>query len=263
MTGLQDYYQPARSDGKFSGSLSRTCLQSNNTKFIDILIGTLLFRISVISSLTGTVMSHDETEVSPLFCDLSSAIRLTQTQAYCNHAFQTFNWEGMMRAVESSDELSQTTIEEQGSIRDRQVALLGQTYRVCPESQKLPLIWMLADIFSPTASGLTPYSSPGVTMVETSNPSLPSPAHSEPARTTDHVVALHRYTSALHERGQRENKKLVRIEEQTITLDPPLFRVTVQYGNITCSGNARTKKEAAHLGAKEICHQLNEAISVV
>lgn len=146
MTGLQDYYQPPGSD--------------------DILIGTLLFRILMISTLTGTVISHDETE------------------AYCNRAFQTFNWKGMMRSVESSDEFSQTTMEDKNIVRDHGVALLEQTYRVCPESQRFQLIWMLADKFSPTASGLTRYSSPGVTMVETSNPSLPSIGHSEPGRSS-------------------------------------------------------------------------------
>ncbi|KAJ5496811.1 hypothetical protein N7463_008798 [Penicillium fimorum] len=221
MAGLQTHHQPTDPN--------------------DILIGTILFRASVMSSLIGTGMSRDETE------------------AHCNHAFQNFNWRGLMGSTESSGGVPQTAIEE-GSARDHGIALLGQTYRVCPERQRFSIIWILADAFSHTAAGLTRHSSHGMMMGEASNSSLPSTGHSISGGTIDHIVALHRYTSVLHERGQRENKTLARIEERAITLYPPWFMVTLRYGNITCSGNARTKKEAAHLAAKEICHQLNEAI---
>ncbi|KAJ5606843.1 hypothetical protein N7537_003462 [Penicillium hordei] len=180
-----------------------------------------------------------------------------ETEDYCNHAFQTFNWTGIKGSLEIAED-SQTAIGEESSARDLVVALLGQTYRLCPEPQRLPLLWNLADIFSPISPGTAHRGSHVMTSVETSSP--PSPGHSQPGRTTAHAVALHRYTAALHERGQRENKRLQRIEEQIITLNPPLFKVIVQYGNVTCSGRARTKKEAAHLGAKEICRQLNETI---
>ncbi|KAJ5384790.1 hypothetical protein N7517_002701 [Penicillium concentricum] len=225
MASRRDNSQPTSSEGKSNDHLSPICIQTNATWFIDLLIGTLLFQISVISSLASSEMSRKETEVSPL--------------------------------VQSS--LAGVIGEESGA-RNLIVALLGQTYRLCPEPERLPLLWNLADIFSPIAPGNAHRGSHVMTSVETSLSRPPSPGHSQPGRTTAHAVALHRYTSALHERGQRESKRLERIEEQTITLDPPLFKVIVQYGNVTCSGMARTKKEAAHLGAKEICRQLNETI---
>lgn len=167
------------------------------------------------------------------------------------------------RSLKIVKDTPRTAIGEDSSARNLVVALLGQTYRLCPEPQRLPLLWNLADIFSPFATGQAHRRSHGMTSVEMSLSSSSSPGPSQPGGNSSHAVALHRYTSALHERGQRENKSLQRIDEQTITLDPPLFMVIVQYRNLTCSGRARTKKEAAHLGAKEICRQLNEDLSLV
>ncbi|KAJ5876393.1 uncharacterized protein N7529_001977 [Penicillium soppii] len=67
MASLQDHSQPTSSEGKSNGHLSPICIQTNVTWFIDLLIGTLLFQISVISSLASSEMSRKETEVSPLF----------------------------------------------------------------------------------------------------------------------------------------------------------------------------------------------------
>ncbi|KAJ5429982.1 hypothetical protein N7491_006998 [Penicillium cf. griseofulvum] len=134
-----------------------------------------------------------------------------------------FDWTRMKGSLKIAED-PQTAIGEESSARDLVVARIGQAYKLCPEPQRLPLLWNLADIFSPIAPGEAHRGSHVMTRVETSSSSSPSPGHSQPERTTARAVALHRYTSALHERGQRENKRPQRIEEQTITLDPPFSR---------------------------------------
>ncbi|KAJ6002678.1 hypothetical protein N7451_005225 [Penicillium sp. IBT 35674x] len=219
MASLQDYHQPSGPD--------------------DRLIGTLVCRLSVISSLVGSGTSRNEAEV------------------YFDNAFQTIDWNRMMTSLEIAKGPPPAAIEEANDARDQVVTLIGHTYRVCPESQRLALLRGLADMFSSAAPGHSCRDNEEISITETPQSSASSPAHSELSQNNDHAVAIHRYTSLLHERAQRENKRLQRVEE-AITIDPPLFRVTVQYGDITCSGEARTKKEAAHLAARAICSQLNE-----
>ncbi|KAJ5559891.1 hypothetical protein N7513_002290 [Penicillium frequentans] len=205
----------------------------------DRLIGMLVCRLSITSSLVGSGTSRNEAEV------------------YFDNAFQTIDWNGMMTSLEIAEDSPRAATEQANDARDQVVTLIGQTYRDCPESQRLALLRGLADIFSSAAPTQALGDNEEILFTETPQSSPPSLAHSEPSQDNDHAVAIHRYTSLLHERAQKENRRLQKVEE-AITIDPPLFRVTVQYGNITCSGEARTKKEAAHLAARAICGQLNE-----
>ncbi|KAJ5644784.1 hypothetical protein N7507_010795 [Penicillium longicatenatum] len=206
----------------------------------DLLIGMLVCRLSVMSSLIGSGTSRKEAEI------------------YLDNAFQAPSWNTIMASLGIAENPPRETIEEANEARDQVVTLVGRSYRNCPESQRLALLWGLADIFSSAAPGQVRGGSEEISVGETPLSSSSSLAHSEPRQNNDHAVAIHRYTSILHERAQRENKKVQRIEEETLTTDPPSFKVTVQYGDITCSGEARTKKEAAHLAARAICGQLNE-----
>lgn len=164
-----------------------------------------------------------------------------------------------MTSLNIAEGSHRATIEQATDARDQVVTLIGQTYKVCPESRRLALLRGLADIFSSPAPGQDRGDNEEILSTETPQSSPSSLAHSEPSQDNDHAVAIHRYTSLLHERAQRENRRVQKFEE-AITVDPPLFRVTVQYGDITCSGEARTKKEAAHLAARTICGQLNETV---
>lgn len=131
--------------------------------------------------------------------------------------------------------------------RDYVVSLIGQAYRCSPESQRLPLLQALTDIFSPSTS---------------SAPTVPTQtqANVEQQQDSDDNVPLHRYTSILHERAQRENKSFQRIAEECVKFNPPWFKTTIKYGDLTCSGQARNKREAGHLAAKEIFKQLKETL---
>lgn len=180
------------------------------------------------------------------------------TQAHIHHSFQQFNWNGILGPLGIGADSSLTTTRANNGDQDQVVTLIGRTYRVCPESQKPALLWALADIFSPAAPTQTRQHSQDILNPETPLSGPSSLVHPETMQNNDHAVALHRYTSMLHDRSQREKKIFQRIEEEAITIEPPLFRVTVQYGDVVCSREARTKKEAAHLAAKAICGQLNE-----
>lgn len=63
------------------------------------------------------------------------------------------------------------------------------------------------------------------------------------------------YTQALFKEGQKSNTRPYRAYE-TISLSPPLFSATIQFGGMTSVREARTKKEASHLAAKNICKKL-------
>ncbi|KAJ5814098.1 uncharacterized protein N7503_000848 [Penicillium pulvis] len=176
---------------------------NQHTEPDDHLIGMLVCRLSVISSLVGSGKSRNEAEV------------------YFENAFQTINWNGMMTSLEVAEGPPRATIEEANDARDQVVTLIGQTYRACPESRRLALLRGLADIFSSAASGQARRENEEILITETPQSSASSPAHSEPSQDNDHSVAIHRYTCLLHERAQRENKRLQKIEE-AITIDPPL-----------------------------------------
>ncbi|KAJ5335709.1 uncharacterized protein N7506_005645 [Penicillium brevicompactum] len=60
------------------------------------------------------------------------AARLT----YCKDAFQTFNWTETKTSAKIAKDAPRTAIGEDGSARNLVVALLGQTYTLCPEPQR-------------------------------------------------------------------------------------------------------------------------------
>lgn len=177
-------------------------------------------------------------------------------QASFNHAFQNFDWNGMMHSLEVAEGHPIKPIRNATSVQDQVVALMGHTYRVCPAAEQLALLWSLAGIFSPAVPERASCGSGGPSTMETSVSSCPNQLYSGPNRNTKHAVELFQYTCMLSQMAQKENKAFQRTKEDTITLVPPLFRVTVQYGDISCCGSARTKKEAAHLAAKGIYSQL-------
>lgn len=177
-------------------------------------------------------------------------------QASFNYAFQNFDWSGMMHALEVAEGHPIKSIRDGVSVQDQVVALIGHTYRVCPEAEQLALLWSLADNFSPAGPERASCGSSGPSSMETSVSSSLNQLYSGPNKKTEHAVELSQYTCMLNQMAQKENKAFQRIKEETIALEPPLFRVTVQYGDISCSGSARTKKKAAHLAAHSIYSQL-------
>ncbi|KAJ5553761.1 hypothetical protein N7494_003139 [Penicillium frequentans] len=145
-------------------------------------------------------------------------------------------------------------IQDGTSVQDQVVALIGNTYIACPEAEQVALLWSFADMFSPIGHEQASRGSGGPSKISVSI--SPNQLYSDPERQTKPAFELSQYTSMLNEMAQKGNKKFQRTKEQTISLDPPSFRVTVQYGDISCSGSARTKKRAAHLAAQSIYRQL-------
>ncbi|KAF7589646.1 hypothetical protein BBP40_004019 [Aspergillus hancockii] len=66
---------------------------------------------------------------------------------------------------------------------------------------------------------------------------------------------LPRYSSILNERGQEEGIRPQK-EVKQLAFDPPQFKATVRLGQHHGTGVARNKKQAGHLAAKDLCHQL-------
>lgn len=149
---------------------------------------------------------------------------------------------------------------EKSNDRDDTILLLGQFYRRCPDADRPALRWGLADLFTYPTSEQSYHNSQEVCSLE------PPSASRDLGQTQRRKKAgqngnLHLYTSRLNEMAQKEGKIFRRIKEETVSYDPPLFKITVGYGDMTCVGQARTKKEAAHLAAKGICKELNENLS--
>ncbi|KAL3704403.1 hypothetical protein TMatcc_010094 [Talaromyces marneffei ATCC 18224] len=66
---------------------------------------------------------------------------------------------------------------------------------------------------------------------------------------------LPRYTSILHEEGQKRNVD-IRRSISVLSLEPPRMKATISFGALEATGIGRTKKIAGHLAAKEICDKL-------
>lgn len=147
------------------------------------------------------------------------------------------------------------------NVRDHTITLLGQIYRHCPDSDRPILLWGLADLFPCPTSEQTRHNSHEVCLLEPPSASR-SLSRMQHEKSTNRTGGLHRYTSRLNEMAQKEGRIFRRTKEEIVSHDPPLFKITVEYGDMTCAGQARTKKEAAHLAAKGICKKLNENLSL-
>jgi hypothetical protein len=52
--------------------------------------------------------------------------------------------------------------------------------------------------------------------------------------------------------AQEERGRFRRIKEETVSHEPPLYKITVEYRDMACAGQAKTKQEAAHLATTGI-----------
>ena len=64
-----------------------------------------------------------------------------------------------------------------------------------------------------------------------------------------------RYTMILKELGD-ESGVSPKYSLETLSLDPPLFKATVSFLDITANSTARTKKEAKHQASRQACEHL-------
>lgn len=162
-----------------------------------------------------------------------------------------------LKNIHVSDEIDLGT----NDARDNTITLLGQIYRRCPDSDRPILLWGLADLFSCPSSEQLHHNSQEMSSLEPPSAAR-SLSQTQRQTNTNRAGELHCYTSRLYERAQKEGKSFRRTGEKIISYDPPLFKITVKYGDMVCSGQARTKKEAAHLAARGICTRLNGNLSL-
>jgi hypothetical protein len=176
-----------------------------------------------------------------------------------NHDFQTFNWNGMMASLGNIHGWNERN-HEKSNDRDDTILLLGQIYRHCPDLERSTLLWGLADLFTCPASEQACHNSQEICSLEPPSASR-NLSQTQRKKKAGQNRDVHLYTSRLNEMAQKEGKTFRRIREEIVSYDPPFFKITVEYGDMTCAGQARTKKEAAHLAAKGICKELDKNLS--
>lgn len=103
----------------------------------------------------------------------------------------------------------------------------------------------------PRTDTLHPFTEHSPQQSRWSNPTSEATLRSE----TNNENNLAKFTSALFETGQAEGKKVDRTVSK-LDLDPPQFRVMIQFGTLCVSGTGRQKKIAGHLAARKLCRRL-------
>ncbi len=92
---------------------------------------------------------------------------------------------------------------------------------------------------------------------ERENETMVFPLGDQPRKIIPATAISARYTTILKELGD-ENGVAPKYGVETMSLDPPMFKVTVSFRDITFEGTARTKKEAKHQASRQACEHFDQ-----
>ena len=81
------------------------------------------------------------------------------------------------------------------------------------------------------------------------------PRSDESRKVTPASANSARYTMILKELGD-ESGVAPKYSLETLSLEPPMFKATVTFRDLTTASTARTKKEAKHQASRQACEQL-------
>lgn len=198
----------------------------------DELVGILLFQATVTLSLAQADVSGDMLRSNAL------------------HFIRSFDYHATNQRLQTMgiNPLPETDTDPQKAF----FQMLGRAYRSLPASISDHITQDILRTGREQETGDTATST--IHFLGASNPFREEgeSSHSEPP--TDEMLPM--YTSALYEEAAKRGVVPNR-SGSVLSLDPPQFRVTLQFGALEATGIGRNKKIAAHLAAKTLCDRLN------